>query len=254
MKLRAIIVDDEDYAREIVKSLLADDSDIAVVAECTNGAEAIVQIKAFKPDLVFLDIQMPEINGFEVIEATRAFHLPHYIFATAYDSFALKAFEVNAIDYLLKPFDDQRFFEALGRAKERIMTPSDHRLTEQLAALLQAKQEHQSTSLKRIPVKTGSKIQFVDTGDIEWIEADNQYVKIHSENRHYLHRQSLTELESLLDPTVFIRIHRSAIVNMRCIESIEPYFRGDYMVNLKSGTRVKLAKSRKEDLRKLMGW
>lgn len=254
MTYRTLIVDDEDYARDIVRSLLKTDPDITLVGECSNGTEAIAAIEAEKPDIVFLDIQMPEVNGFEVIERASGLYQPHYIFTTAYDEFAPKAFEVNAIDYLLKPFDDDRFFQALNRAKEKAAIPASTELKKSIAALLKAHQQNQANYLKRISVKTGGKIHFIAVEDIEWIEADNQYVKIHTANRHHTHRASLTELETTLDPATFMRIHRSAIVNIHSITSLEPHFRGDFMVNLQSGTKVKLAHTRKEALRQLMGW
>jgi two-component system LytT family response regulator len=254
MKIRALIVDDEEYARDIIRSLLAQDSSIELLAECTDGAEAIRHIRQQRPDIVFLDIQMPEVNGFEVIEATQGDHAPHYIFTTAYDSFALKAFEVNAIDYLLKPFDDERFFKALDRAKSKLDQPISDTIKTGLLNLIALNEQAKSTYLTRISVKTGSRIHFIPVGDIDWIEADNQYVKIHTGARHQVHRQSLTELESLLDPSKFMRIHRSTIVNIDRIHSLEPHFRGDSIVSLQDGTRLKLAKSRKEMLRSHMGW
>ena len=253
MTYRTLIVDDEEYARDIVRSLLKTAPDVSLVGECSNGTEAIEAIKSKKPDIVFLDIQMPEVNGFEVIAQANSFHQPQYVFTTAYDEFALKAFEVNAIDYLLKPFDDDRFYQALDRAKNKATQPTAQ-LQESLATLLKAHQNHTANYLKRISVKTGGKIHFISTDDIEWIEADNQYVKIHTANRYHTHRASLTELEGLLDPEIFMRIHRSAIVNIHCITSLEPHFRGDFIVNLQSGTKVKLAHTRKEALRQLMGW
>ncbi|GAB5527655.1 MAG: LytTR family DNA-binding domain-containing protein [Roseivirga sp.] len=254
MSFTALVVDDEEYARDIVKSLLAQDSSVDLQAECGNGAEAIEQISVLKPDIVFLDIQMPEVNGFEVIEATRHLHTPHYIFTTAYDSFALKAFEVNAIDYLLKPFDDDRFFNALKKAKDKAETPISEVMKKSLIALIDSGKQHTQSYLKRISVRTGGKIHFVNVEDIDWIEADNQYVKIHTGVSYQVHRQSLSELETLLDPAQFIRIHRSTIVNVDRIASLEPHFRGDFVISLQDNTKLKLAKSRKEALRELMGW
>lgn len=254
MNFSAIVVDDEDYARDIVKSLLAQDPSVNLLAECSNGAEAIEQITKLKPDMVFLDIQMPEVNGFEVIQATRDQHTPHYIFTTAYDAFALKAFEVNAIDYLLKPFDDDRFFAALQKAKDKAEGPISEVMKKNLLALMADNQQISQPFLKRISVRTGGRIHFINVEDINWIEADNQYVKIHTGAKHQVHRQSLSELESLLDPSHFIRIHRSTIVNIDCIASLEPHFRGDFVISLRDSTKLKLAKSRKDALRELMGW
>lgn len=254
MTFSAIVVDDEEYARDIVKSLLAQDASINLLAECSNGAEAIEQITALKPDMVFLDIQMPEVNGFEVIEATRDTHNPHYIFTTAYDAFALRAFEVNALDYLLKPFDDDRFFDALEKAKTKAEDPISESMKKSLMALINSNKKTTRAFIKRISVRTGGRIHFINVDDIDWIEADNQYVKIHTGAKPQVHRQSLSELESLLNPDLFIRIHRSTIVNIDRIASLEPHFRGDFVISLKDNTRLKLAKSRKEALRQLMGW
>ncbi len=254
MTFTAIVVDDEEYARDIVKSLLAQDASVHLLAECSNGAEAIEKICELKPDMVFLDIQMPEVNGFEVIQATQEKHTPHYIFTTAYDSFALKAFEVNAIDYLLKPFDDDRFFDALQKVKDKAQTPVSGLMKENLLALIEESRQTRTSFLKRISVRTGSRIHFINVEDIDWIEADNQYVKIHTGPKHQVHRQPLSELESLLDPSQFVRIHRSTIVNVDRITSLEPHFRGDYVISLQDNTKLKLAKSRKETLRQLMGW
>ena len=254
MTYQVLIVDDEEYAREIVKSLLAEDADFELLGECSNGTEAIEAIAKQKPDLVFLDIQMPELNGFQVIEKVSHAHVPHYIFATAYDAFALKAFEVNAVDYLLKPFDDQRFFESLKRAKVALEKAEKEDWKDKLNLLLQEHQQSTKTYLRRISVKTGGKIIFVPVEDIDWIEADNQYVKIHAGGKAHTHRQSLTDLESVLSPEAFARVHRSAIVNVQRIQSVEPHFKGDSMITLQNGTKVKLAQSRKESLRQLMGW
>lgn len=254
MTYRALIVDDEAYAREIVRSLLAKDSDFELIGSCTNGSEAIEMIGEKRPDIVFLDIQMPGIDGFKVIEQTRAVHTPYYVFATAYDAFALKAFEVNALDYLLKPFDDQRFFETLERAKTALANREKADLKDQLSQLLVHQSQAKKSFLRRISIKTGGRIHFINTEDIDWIEADNQYVKIHCTSKAHTHRQSLTELEGLLDPERFVRVHRSAIVNVNRIQSLEPHFRGDFMITLHNGTKVKLAQSRKENLRQLMGW
>lgn len=254
MTYQVLVVDDEEYAREIVKSLLAEDDDFKLMGECSNGTEAIEAIETQKPDLVFLDIQMPELNGFQVIEKVSKAHIPHYIFATAYDAFALKAFEVNAVDYLLKPFDDQRFFEALQRAKNALGKGEKDLWTEKLNLLLQEHRQSQKSYLRRISIKTAGKIIFVSVEEIDWIEADNQYVKIHASGKAHTHRQSLTDLENSLNPEAFVRVHRSAIVNVQRIQSLEPHFKGDFMITLQNGTKVKLAQSRKESLRQLMGW
>ena len=254
MTFKAIIVDDEEYAREIVRSLLQEDDTVEIVASCADGKAAISAIKKHQPDIVFLDIQMPEVNGFEVIAQTREFHTPRYIFTTAYDEFALKAFEVNAIDYLLKPFDDDRFFSALQRAKEKANDQQNQALAQQLQAFIAANKREEQPYLKKLSVRTGGKIHFVSEEQIDWIEADNQYVRIHTSTKVHTHRESLNYLEKHLDPAVFVRIHRSIMVNVNRITSLEPHFKGDFMVILDNGTRLKMAKSRKEALRSVMRW
>lgn len=253
MKYSAVIVDDEEYARGIVGALLEKISSIELVASCANGHEAIKAITELRPDIVFLDIQMPEINGFEVIQQTQQQHHPQFIFVTAYDEFALKAFEVNAIDYLLKPFDDVRFFQAVQRAQDNLSHQKQQ--LDQIEALMEMVQSKTSSRyLERVGVKVGVRTLFVPTDSIIWVEADNQYVKIHAKDGTHVHRESLTKLEEKLNPEHFARVHRSAIVNLSQIRSVEPHFGGDSILILLNGVKVKLAKSRKGMLRKRLGW
>ena len=245
--LKAIVVDDEQYARSVIRHLLQEEQNVQLVAECNNGFEAIEQIKRHRPQLVFLDVQMPEIDGFEVINQTRHAWVPFYIFTTAYDQYALKAFEVNAIDYLLKPFSDARFFQAIKKAKEQTY----HQQLQKLAALVQ--HVHQSTQpyLQRISIKSAGRIYFLQTSEIEWIEAADQYVEIHTIDKVHLLRETMNHLEQALDPQQFFRTHRSFIVNIDCIQEIKAN-KNDYVVLLKDKTLVKLTRKRKEALQALL--
>ena len=259
--ITAILVDDEFYARKTLRLLLEKDPEIDLLAECPNGEVAIEKISELRPQLVFLDIQMPEIDGFEVIRSLEQEVLPHFIFTTAFDQYALKAFEVHALDYLLKPFDDKRFHEALERAKQRIRETDLQLVGQQFAHLMDrvqrfGRQEMESaptTYSERILVKTGQKSVIVPVEEIEWIEAADQYVKLHVEGKSYLHRESLTRLEKRLDPKHFFRTHRSFLVRISQIRELETHFKGDLLVALKNGGKVKLARNRKEALEEILG-
>ncbi|MDN5205247.1 LytTR family DNA-binding domain-containing protein [Fulvivirgaceae bacterium BMA10] len=254
-QLSAIIVDDEAYARGIIRLMLESHDDITVLSECSNGIEAVETIKQTKPDLVFLDIQMPEVNGFDVIKEVQNYHKAYYIFTTAYDEYALKAFEVNAIDYLLKPFDDNRFEEALRRAKEQIKRKELEALSQKFINILgDIERKEDTTYLNKISIRSGGKIYFIDVANIDWIEADNQYVQIHVAGSKHILRESLTSLERSLNPQFFYRTHRSAIINIKRIKELEPHFKGDYVITLLDGTKVKLSRSRKDRLKGLLNW
>ncbi len=255
-KLSAIIIDDEEHARENVRLLLKENPQFHLVHECGDGQSAIAAIKKYRPDLIFLDIQMPEVNGFEVIRAIPENERPYIIFTTAYDQYAIQAFEINALDYLLKPLSDERFSAALKRATQHLNKDENANLQHRLSSMLQKMEEEKSKQsyLKKLSVKHKQRILFVDVKDIYWIEADNQYVKIHLPFDSYLLRQSLNQLEKVLDPEVFYRSHRSAIVNIDQIDHIEPYFKGDFFLFLKNDTKVKLSRNRTEGLKKIMNW
>jgi two-component system LytT family response regulator len=242
MSIRTIIVDDVELARERVKMLL-DDPEIEIVAECENGREAIEAIQNLKPDLVFLDVQMPKIGGFEVVETIGAERMPAVIFVTAYDEYAIRAFEINAIDYLLKPFDEERLKKAVERAKREIKKQElSLGIEEKLRKLLkEVKTEPQY--LKRIPVKSARGTTLVLTEEIDWISSDRHYLEIHIGNEMYLIREKLSELETKLDPQVFMRIHRSTIVNLDRIKSFHPLFNGDQLIILKNGRELNLSRT-----------
>lgn len=247
MSIRTIIVDDVELARERVKMLLAD-GEIEIVAECENGREAIDAIRKLKPDLVFLDVQMPKIGGFEVIETIGADKMPTVIFVTAYDEFALRAFEVNAIDYLLKPFDEERLTKAVARARREIKREkSSDGIEEKLRNLLkEVKTEPQY--LRRIPVKTARGTTLVLTEEIDWIGSSGHYLELHVGRDTHLVREKMSHLETRLDPKEFMRIHRSTIVNLDRIKSLHPMFNGDQLIILKDGQELNLSRTYYEKL------
>jgi two-component system LytT family response regulator len=252
MTIRAMIVDDEPLARRRIRSLLAEAGDVEVAAECANGKEAIQAIEASPPDLLFLDIQMPELDGFDVLQAVGVGHVPVVIFVTAYDQFALRAFEAHALDYLLKPFDDERFEAALQRARERIRQQQGGDLDRRLRALLEEARGDRGY-LQRLAVPTGQRSVFIRTEQIDWIEAERNYIRLHVGGRTHLLRENLSRIESALDPTVFCRIHRSTIVNINRIQAVEAPLRGESLVVLHDGTKLTSGRSYRANLRAVMG-
>jgi two-component system LytT family response regulator len=247
-KIRALIVDDEPLAREGIRKRLAQEPDIAVIGECSNGRQAVTAIERDSPDLVFLDVQMPKLDGFGVIAAIGARRMPQVVFVTAYDEHALRAFEVHALDYLLKPIDGARFLEALGRARSSIR---GHELQEQLQALL-ASIQTEKRYLARLSIKTGGRILFLSVDEIDWIEAADNYVLLHAgRDAHMLHT-TMNSLEDRLDPGAFLRIHRSTIVNLQRIKELYPMFHGEYRVILKDGTELASGRSYRSKLQRLL--
>ncbi len=245
--IRAVIVDDEGLARDTLELLLAGHHDIEIVKSCENGREAVAAIQAEHPDLVFLDIQMPELNGFEVIEKVGPENMPVVIFVTAYDQYALRAFEAQALDYLLKPFDDDRFEQALVRARSLIKQKKVGALSEQLAALVSdaattKKEPEEDAFLQRITIKARGTIYFVKVEDIDWIEAAGDYVSIHVAGKTHLLRETMAGMVKKLDPRDFVRIHRSSIVRVDRVKEIKPYFHGDYIIYLLDGTELRLSR------------
>lgn len=254
-KLRTLIIDDEAPARDLLWLLLQESPIVELLGACEDGHSAIAEIQKQKPNLIFLDIQMPEVSGFDVLRAIPQEQLPYVIFVTAYDQYAIQAFEVNAIDYLLKPFDDERFAKALTRAKTAFEDRAARGWSDQIRNLLgQVTPEEQPTYLRKLSVKVGSKIKFIPLEEVIWIEAENQYIRIHTATASYLQRQALSKLEALLSPKDFFRIHRSAIVRLSAIRQIEPYFKGDYLVYLEGEVKVKLSRYRVDGLRTIMPW
>jgi two-component system LytT family response regulator len=247
--IRTLIVDDEPLAREGVRLLLASDPECEVVGEPGSGKEAVAAIRKLRPDLVFLDVQMPEMNGFDVLAALSREEVPHVVFVTAYDRYALRAFEVHALDYLLKPFDDERFQEALGRAKRHLKLTRVSRLSERLIDLLGSVDRGGQTFLDRLPIKDAGRVVFLDLEEVEWIEAADYYVQLHTRDKAYLHRETMASLEARLDPKRFVRIHRSAIVNQRFVRELRPKGQRDLVCVLASGASLKVARSHRDKLR-----
>jgi two-component system LytT family response regulator len=252
MVIRAAIVDDEPLARVRIRSLLEEAGGVDVIAECANGREAIESLEESAPDLLFLDIQMPEINGFDVLQAIGVGHVPVVIFVTAYDHFAVRAFEAHALDYLLKPFDDERFEATLQRARERIRQQQGGDLDRRLRALL-ADARGDRGYLQRLVVPTGQRSVFIRTEQIDWIEAERNYVRLHIGDKTHLLRENLSRLESALDPASFCRIHRSIIVNIDRIQAVESLVRGEYMVVLHDGTKLTSGRGYRRNLHAIMG-
>lgn len=251
MTIRTVIVDDEPLAREKIRGFLEQDSDFEIVGECADGAEAIEVFKEKKPDLAFLDIQMPEMDGFELLDQFERDELPCVVFVTAFDEYAVKAFDVHAIDYLLKPYDQERFQEAVTRVKERLgggTSDIQSRLTELLEQLPQNKKFRD-----RLVVKSEGRVVFVQSEDIDWIEAAGNYARLHVNDDAHLIRETMIGLERKLDPERFVRIHRSAIVNVGRIKEMQPLFHGEYLVVLNSGTQLTLSRGYRDNLQKILG-
>ena len=252
----ALIVDDEPLARERIRDLLAAESDIEVVGECGDGAGAVAAIESLSPQIVFLDIQMPEMSGFEVLEELGADRVPAVIFVTAYDQYALHAFDMHAIDYLLKPFDGERFSWALDRARRLIGAQShgavgEGDLAERLRSLL-ADVDRDRRYLKRLAVRSGGRVYFLQLDQIEWIEAAGNYARLHEGGRSHLVRTTLKRLVERLDPERFLRISRSAIVNLDFVRELQPWFRGGYVVVLQSGDKQRTGRKYQENMNRLL--
>jgi two-component system LytT family response regulator len=237
-KLRVVIVDDEPIAREGVRLQLLKDPDAEILVECENGPEAVEAIRELAPDLVFLDVQMPGMGGFEVLQNIGADNLPAVIFVTAYDQYALKAFEVSAVDYLLKPFDSERFERAFNRAKKLIGRPTSETSEQKLHNLLEIVHPGKK-HLQRLVVKDSGRIFFLQVDEIDWIEAADNYVSVHLGHESHLIRETLRALETKLDPNEFIRLRHSAIVNASRIKELHPLFKGEYEVILHNGTKLR---------------
>jgi two-component system, LytTR family, response regulator len=250
MSIRALVVDDEPLARRAVRRFLGKNAGVNVIGECGDGESAVRAIRQRKPDLVFLDIQMPEMDGFQVLSEVGANEMPVTIFVTAYDRYALRAFDANAIDYLLKPIGKERFERALTRAKQRIdgkLNQDDvHRIISSLERLAAAQ-----TYPDRLAIPKNGRMSFVATKDIDWIEAEGNYVRLHVGNRDYEFRETLAALEEKLNPSEFLRIHRSTIVNIQRIKEIQAWFHGHHRVLLEDGTELRMSRYQREIARKL---
>lgn len=264
--LRVLIVDDEPLARQRIADMLASQKDVEIVGEADNGDAAVASIQSLHPDLVFLDVQMPKKSGLEVVRAVGIERMPLTIFVTAYDKHALEAFEVAAADYLVKPFDDDRFGQALGRARRVIELKEVDKLRDRLLSVLQGegrramdREPSPVTSLQsgeyleRIPVEMKGKVRVVPTSELDFIIASGPYAELYSGERKYVIRESMQNLEDKLDPNVFIRTHRSVIVRIDLIDTLHKGAGGDYDVQLKSGRRLRVSRSRIEALEKKLG-
>jgi two-component system LytT family response regulator len=262
--IRTLICDDEPDAREGLSELLRGDPEVVVVGQARSGREAVALVEEMRPELVFLDVQMPGLDGFGVVQAVGAERAPVVVFVTAYDEYALRAFEVHALDYLLKPFSDARFADALRLAKARVRQRRAGELVPELAALLGDERRTPGAAapapaaarplyLDRITVRTGNQVYFVRVDDIDWIEADDYYAKLHVAGRTHLVRETMQRLASKLDPRRFVRVHRSAIVNLERVQRLQPYFRGAHVLTLNDGTRLTLSRSRRAQFERALG-
>ena len=247
-RISALIVDDEHLSRKRIRRLLSVEQDIDVLGECTDGAEALRFLREQSPDLLFLDIQMPGVDGFGVVEGMPKEHAPIVVFVTAFDEYALKAFEVHAFDYLLKPFDRKRFHETVQRVRAQVGRVRGGDVSQKLYALIQDMNIKQQRTTDRIAVRSSGHVVFVKTADVDWIEAADNYVCLHSGQDNHLLRETMNAIETRLDRDKFLRIHRSTIVNLDRIKELQPWFRGDYLVILQDGTQLTLSRGYREKL------
>jgi two-component system LytT family response regulator len=248
--IRVVTVDDEPLARLGLRRAVERDADFTLVAECAHGLEAVDTVRSLRPDLLVLDLQLPGLDGFGVVEAVGADHMPALIFATAFDEHALRAFDAHALDYVLKPFDGDRLQRALDRAKKLVRLRQLDRLGESLRAALEAAQR--PGGLERIVLKSAGRISFLSVDEIDWIEAADNYVQLHAGRETHLVHGTLGKLEASLDPEKFLRVHRSVIVNLARIRTLEPLFHGEYRIVLDSGDEVTSGRTYRDRLERLV--
>lgn len=249
-KIRVIIVDDEPLARKFIRRMLKDDSEVEIVGECVNGLDAVEAIRNQQPDLIFLDVQMPEMDGFRLLQEIDVKRMPQIVFTTAYAQHALRAFEMHALDYLLKPFDQVRFGKAMQHAREQLRRPRG--ADEELNALV----EHitrRSERLRRLIIKVDGRIVFLKLNEIYWIEADDKYVHIHLHGQSHMVRQTMSVIETQLDPKKFLRIHRSTIVNIERIRELYLLSSGEQMIIMEDGTKLTISRGYKDKVFELIG-
>jgi len=237
-KIRAVIVEDEDLARQVLKEMLSNHPEVEIAGECANGFEAVKVVPELKPDLLFLDIQMPKLDGFEVLELIGADEAMAIVFVTAYDQHALRAFDVHAVDYLLKPFSADRLAAALSRAKSRL-----GRKPLPPPAELAAAARESAHYAERIVVKDGTRVQIIPVTKLDYAEAQDDYVALASQGKKYLKQQTISSLESALDPRNFLRIHRSYVVNLERVSKLEPYGKESHVAILQDGTRLPVSRA-----------
>jgi two-component system LytT family response regulator len=250
-KIRTLVVDDEPLARERLTTLLKDQPRFEVIGEAPDGLRAAAAIKNDSPDLVFLDVQMPGIDGFGVLDAVGGQKLPLVVFVTAYDKYALQAFDVHAVDYLLKPFDRERFEKALQRVEAQVDQQQTGDLEQRLRSLVQDLRG--ADRLDRLIVKSGGRVYFLKVDEIDWIEAAGNYVRLHLGGEAHLLRETMNSIEARLDGRRFLRIHRSRIVNMERIQELQPWFNGEYLVMLRNGVKLTLSRNYREKLQDRLG-
>ena len=248
--MRVIIVDDEPLARAVLREHLGAHADVDIAGECANGFEAVKAIAELAPDVVFLDIQMPKLDGFEVVELAGA--KTHYVFVTAYDQFALRAFDVHALDYLLKPFSRERLAQALAHVRTRLAAPAPAGQSEGAVRALVSDAQARQRPLERILIRDGARVQVIPVARIDYVEAQDDYVAFHADGRRWLKNGRMTDLESQLDPRAFLRVHRSYIVNLGTIARIEPTGKDGHCAVLKSGARIPISRSGYQKVRDLM--
>ena len=253
MSIRVLVVDDEPLARRAIVRLLADDPDIELVGECGDGVSAVKAIREQSPDLVFLDIQMPAITGMDVVATLGAERMPATVFVTAYEQYAVKAFEANAVDYLVKPFSRERFAATLQRARQRVSaaTGTSAQAATQILQALDALRQREAY-LQRIPVRVDEHVVLIDVADIVWIKAARNTVEIHMATKMHEHRGTMTALAERLDPRHFARVHRSAIVNIARVKTIHPWFNGHHVVTLDTGQQLRMSRYQNEAFLKLV--
>ena len=251
--IRTVIVDDEPLARERMRTLLDTEEDVEIVGEAKDGVEAVETILGQSPDLVFLDVQMPKLDGFEVIQTVGAERMPPVVFVTAYDQHALRAFEVQALDYLLKPFDRDRFRGTLRRVRKQIDSLENGDISRRLIALVRDLKNDRPSKAERLVVKSGGRLFFLRADEIDWIEAAGNYVRLHVGTEAHLLRETMNSIESRLRPETFFRVHRSHIVNIERIKELQPWFNGEYVVILRNGTKLTLSRGYREKLQERLG-
>ena len=250
--IRVLIVDDETPARAKLQRWLGEHDDLAIIGEADNGLSAAEQIDTARPDLVFLDIQMPGISGLEVAAQLSSVNAPQLVFVTAFDEHAVKAFELNAVDYLLKPYDQDRLQRTLIRVRARFSNDDGNELQRQ--AVQTARQLNQvNGTISRLLVPVGERLQLLDASTVHWLEADDNYVHLHVGSQRYILRRTLQDLLAQLNPLQFIRIHKSAAVNIHEVSTLEPLFKGDYELRLRSGVTLRLSRRFKNELLSLLG-
>jgi two-component system, LytTR family, response regulator len=246
MSIRCVLVDDEDLARQVLREYLRGETDVEIVAECANGFDAVKAVGEHRPDLVFLDVQMPKLDGFEVLELVGG--EAAVVFVTAYDQYAMKAFDAAAVDYLLKPFDVDRFRTALDRVRRRLGDRAAHPNPAELKVAAQPPGQH----ARRIVVKDGTRVHIIPLGQLDYAEAQDDYVALHSAGKTYLKQQTISSLESSLDAQRFVRVHRSSIINLDRIAKIEPYTKDTRMAVLSDGSQVPVSRAGYLRLKELM--